>query len=54
MKNINPFQGKLTDKEYQQLISLEYILTWGYTYNYNSDLVIFKKLIEKQQTLNKP
>jgi hypothetical protein len=27
---VNDLKGKLTSEEYKELISLEYVLTWGY------------------------
>lgn len=42
------WQGKLTDKEWQEIITLEYVLTWQYTDNYEKDLNRYKELSKKK------
>lgn len=43
----NPFQGNLTNKQWRKLVTLEYVLIWGYSNNYKKDLKKYKKLSKK-------
>jgi hypothetical protein len=42
----NPFQGKLTNEEWQELVAIEYVLTWRYSENPDRDE---KRLIELRE-----
>ena len=37
----------LTEKEWQELVTLDYVLTWGYTDDYEGDLKRYKELSKK-------
>ena len=37
-------KGKLTEKEWQELVTLDYVLTWGYSDNEEKDLDRQKEL----------
>lgn len=41
-------QGCLTDKEWQELVTLEYVLTWGYSDDEATDEKRYKELSEKK------
>lgn len=41
---MNPFKGCLTNKEWQELVDLEYILTQGYSDNPDKDEKRYKEL----------
>lgn len=41
-------QGCLTDKEWEELVGLEYVLTWRYTDNEEEDERRYKELSEKR------
>jgi hypothetical protein len=41
-------RGNLTEKEYRELLGLEYVLTWGYSEDETSDDKRFRKLNEKK------
>lgn len=45
-KIVEELKGNLTNEEYRELITLEYVLTWSY--NNPSDKDRYKKLIKKQ------
>ena len=40
-------QMNLTDAEWQEIVSLDYVLTWGYTDDYEKDLKRYKELSKK-------
>ena len=42
-------KGCLTEKEWEELVTLDYVLTWGYTDNEKRDLKRQKKLREKRE-----
>lgn len=42
------FEEILTEKERKELSSLDYVLTWGYTDDYDQDLKRYKELSEKR------
>lgn len=44
----NPFKGNLTHSEWKELVTLDYVLTFGYTENFNADLKRQKQLRDKQ------
>ena len=41
-------QGCLTDKEWQELVALEYVLTWDYSEDKDADEKRYKELSEKK------
>lgn len=41
-------QGILTDKEWQELVTLEYVLTWDYSDDKEADEKRYKELSEKK------
>lgn len=41
-------QMNLTDAEQQEAVSLDYVLTWGYTDDYEKDLKRYKELSKKR------
>lgn len=41
-------KGCLTDKEWQELVALEYVLTWGYSEDKDVDEKRYKELSEKK------
>lgn len=41
-------KGCLTDNEYEELVTLEYVLTWGYTDNEQKDEKRYKELSDKR------
>jgi hypothetical protein len=41
-------KGCLTDSEWQELIALEYVLTWGYTDNEKEDSKRHRELSDKR------
>lgn len=41
-------KGNLTEKKWVELTTLEYVLTWNYTDNYDSDLQRYKQLVDKK------
>ena len=41
-------QGCLTDKEWQELVALEYVLTWGYSDDEERDDKRYRELSEKK------
>jgi hypothetical protein len=41
-------KGNLPEKEYRELLGLEYILTWGYTNNIDADEQRYKQLSDKK------
>lgn len=43
----SPYIG-LNDKEYTELITLEYVLTWHYTNNLKKDIKRYMQLQEKK------
>jgi len=42
-------QMNLTDKEWREIVTLDYILTWRYTDNYEKDLDRYKELSKKRR-----
>jgi len=44
----HPFRGFLSEEEWQEVVALDYILTWRFTNNYERDLARYKELGEKQ------
>lgn len=42
------FHGNLTDDEYREIVSLNYVLTWRYSDNYDADLKRYKELSKKK------
>ena len=44
-KNI---RGGLSEKEWDEIVTLDYILTWHYTNDYDRDLKRYKELSEKR------
>ena len=43
-KTLKWFMGGLSQEERSELVTLEYVLTWGYTYNFNTDKSRYKEL----------
>jgi hypothetical protein len=41
-------QGCLTDEEWQELVALEYVLTWGYSEDEDADDKRYRELSEKK------
>lgn len=41
-------QGCLTDEEWRELVTLEYVLTWGYCEDEKADEKRYKELSEKR------
>lgn len=41
-------QGNLTDEEYSELLTLEYVLTYGYTDDEKTDEIRIKNLMKKK------
>lgn len=41
-------KGCLTDEEWQELVTLEYVLTWGYSEDKDADEKRYKELSEKK------
>lgn len=41
-------QGNLSDQEWQELLGLEYVLTWRYTDDIEGDTARYKELVEKK------
>jgi hypothetical protein len=42
-------KNKLTKKEWEELVTLDYVLTWRYTDNYEKDLKRYKELSNKNK-----
>lgn len=40
-------KANLTEAEYQELLALEYVLTWRYTNQYEEDTKRYIELVEK-------
>lgn len=40
--------GGLTEAEWREIVGLDYVLTWGYTDDYNRDLSRYKMLSAKR------
>jgi hypothetical protein len=40
--------GGLTEAEWREVVGLDYVLTWGYTDDYNNDLSRYKMLSSKR------
>jgi hypothetical protein len=48
MENIEAkIRGDLTKDEWQELVALEYVLTWRYSDNEKEDLTRYRKLCKK-------
>jgi len=45
------YQMNLTDSEWEEIITLDYVLTWGYTDNYDKDLKRYIELSEKKYNI---
>ena len=41
-------RGFLTQSEWDEIVTLDYVLTWGYTDDYNNDLKRYKELSAKR------
>jgi hypothetical protein len=41
-------KGSLTESEWRELVTLDYVLTWRYTDDYDADLKRYKELSEKR------
>ena len=47
-QHLNCSHGCLTDKEWQELVTLEYVLTWHYSDDMNKDDKRYKELSNKR------
>lgn len=45
--------GNLTDDEFKEIASLDYILTWEYSDDFDKDLKRYKELSKKKYNDNK-
>lgn len=43
-------KGRLTEKEWKELVALDYVLTWGYTDNEKRDLKRQRELRKKKES----
>lgn len=41
-------KGKLTEEEWREIVTLDYVLTWRYTDQYEKDLKRYKELVKKR------
>ena len=46
--NIDPYRGCLTEKEWRELLGLEYVLTWNYTNDIEGDEMRYKELSNRR------
>lgn len=46
--NVDPYRGCLTEKEWRELLALEYVLTWNYTDDIEGDKKRYKELSNKR------
>jgi hypothetical protein len=51
-KPYEPFKGSLTEEEWREIVTLDYVLTWHYTDDYAGDLKRYKELSAKRWGTN--
>lgn len=44
----NPIRGLLTEEEWREIVTLDYVLTWRYTDDYAGDLKRYQELSNKR------
>ncbi len=45
---LNPFQGHLTNAEWREIVTLEYVLTWNYSDDLKADDERYRELTKKK------